>query len=181
MNKKQAVIIVTLLVLIVCAAVLATKFRSPYLYVNDTDLDNSNNKSTVSMNKDSSKNTSSSSTSTKSDLFSQGKLDREQKDTSEMQELKNMIDDKSVSSSTRAAAEQKLMALTDNDAKSTKIETLLKSKGFKDVLCSINNNKITVNVKASSSKLSDIQLRDIKDVVNNVTGSRNIEVLPITK
>lgn len=180
MNKKQAVIIVTLLVLIVCAAVLATKFRSPYLYVNDTDLDNTN-KSTVSMNKDSSKNASSSSTSAKSDLFSQGKLDREQKDNSEMQELKNMIDDKSVSSSTRAAAEQKLMALTDNDAKSTKVETLLKSKGFKDVLCSINNNKVTVNVKTSNSTLSDIQLRDIKDVVNNVTGIRNIDVLPITK
>jgi len=180
MNKKQAVIIVTLLVLIVCAAVLATKFRSPYLYVNDTDLDN-NNKSTVSMNKDSSKNTSSSSTSTKSDLFSQGKLDRMQKDNSEMQELKNMIDDKSVSSSTRAAAEQKLMALTDNDAKCTKVENLLKSKGFKDVFCSINNNKVTVNVKNSSSSLTDVQLRDIKDVVNNVTGNRNIEVLPITK
>ncbi|MFL0251565.1 SpoIIIAH-like family protein [Clostridium neuense] len=180
MNKKQAVIIVTLLVLIVCAAVLATKFRSPYLYVNDTDLDN-DNKSTVSLNKDSSKNTSSSSTSTKSDLFSQGKLDREQKDQSEIQTLKNMIDDKSVSSSTRSAAEQKLMALTDNDSKCTKVETLLKSKGFKDVLCSINNNKVTVNVKASSSTLSDVQLRDIKDVVNSVTGIRNIEVLPITK
>lgn len=133
------------------------------------------------MDKDASKNTSSSSTSTKSDLFSQGKLDREQKDQSEIQTLKNVIDDKSMSSSTRTAAEQKLMALTDNDAKATKVETLLKSKGFKDALCTINNNKVIVNVKASSSKLSDVQLKDIKDVVNNVTGIRNIDVLPITK
>ena len=36
MNKKQAVIIVTLLVLIVCAGVLAAKVNSP-LYVSDSD------------------------------------------------------------------------------------------------------------------------------------------------
>lgn len=177
MNKKQAIIIVTLLVLIVCAGVLATKFRSPLLYVNDTDLDNSN-KSTVSLN-NSTKNQTDSTTTSKTDIFAQGRLDRAQKDSLETQNLKNLIDDKNTSADVRASAQQKLMALTDEDSKANKVETILKSKGFKDALCTISEGKVSITVKNDSSKLTDVQLRDIKDTVNNVTQIRNIEVLPI--
>lgn len=175
MNKKQAIIIVTLLVLIVCAGVLATKFRSPLFYVNNTDLDN-DNKSAISLNDSSSK-----STSSKSDLFAEGRLDREQKDQREIETLKGIIDDKSVATDKRNEAQQKLMLLTDDDSKCNKVETLLKSKGFKDALCSISDSKVTITVKNSSTKLTDVQLRDIKETVTNVTKIRNIEVIPVAQ
>ncbi|AAK80045.1 stage III sporulation protein AH [Clostridium acetobutylicum] len=173
MNKKQAVIIVTLMVLIVCAGVLATRVRSP-LYVNDTDFDSdtNTNKSTVSTNDNSKK-----SSSTKTDVFAQGRLEREQKDQREIQTLKNIIDDKNVSNDTKSSAQQKMMTLTDEDSKCNKVETMLKSKGFKDALCSITDSKVTVTVKCDSDKLTDNQLRDIKEVVTDVTKIRNIEVL----
>lgn len=47
MNKKQAVIIVTLLALIVCVGVVATKLNSPINYVNGLD-NNGTSNSTVS-------------------------------------------------------------------------------------------------------------------------------------
>ncbi|MCR3760223.1 SpoIIIAH-like family protein [Clostridium felsineum] len=171
MNKKQAVIIVTLMVLIVCAGVLATRVRSP-LYVNDTDFDSDNsNKSTVSTNDSSKK------ISTKTDIFAQGRLEREQKDQREIQTLKNIVDDKNVSNDTKASAQQKMMTLSDEDAKCNKVETMLKSKGFKEALCSITDSKVTITVKSDSDKLTDNQLRDIKEVVTDVTKIRNIEVL----
>lgn len=171
MNKKQAVIIVTLMVLIVCAGVLATRVRSP-LYVNDSDFNSdSSNKSTVSLNNDTKK------SSSKSDIFAEGRLEREQKDQREIQTLKNIIDDKNVSNETKSSAQQKMMALTDEDAKSNKVETMLESKGFKEALCSITDSKVTITVKCDNDKLTDNQLRNIKEVVTDVTKIRNIEVL----
>ncbi|EET88441.1 stage III sporulation protein AH [Clostridium carboxidivorans P7] len=87
MNKKQAVIIVALLALIVCAGVLATKLNNP-LYVNGGD--NSSGKSTVSLNNNSSKDN-------KSEFFEEAKITRDNKNAQTLQTLKTFIDDKNVS------------------------------------------------------------------------------------
>ncbi len=165
MNKKQAVIIVALLTLIVCAGVLATKLNTP-LYVNGGD--NSSGKSTVSFN-------SSDKKSSKSQFFDEAKLTRDQKNAQTLQTLKTFIDDKNVSKENRDEAAKKYTDLAMNTNYESKIETTLKSKGYEDVICSIEDNKVRVVVKGKD-KLTDKDARDIKNVVMGIAKIQEVEI-----
>lgn len=172
MNRKQAVIIVTLLVLIVCAGVLAAKVNSP-LYVSDTNFNDS-------ISNSASTDTSSSSTAnkktTKSDYITETKLTRDKSDAQTIASLKDIIDDKNASQTNRDNASQQSVAITTARHNDTTVENMLKGKGYKDALCTIVNDKVTIVVKCDSEKLTDKQLREIKDVVLSVTKLRNIEI-----
>ncbi|AKN34026.1 stage III sporulation protein AH [Clostridium carboxidivorans P7] len=165
MNKKQAVIIVALLALIVCAGVLATKLNNP-LYVNGGD--NSSGKSTVSLNNNSSKDN-------KSEFFEEAKITRDNKNAQTLQTLKTFIDDKNVSKDKKEDASKKYTDLAMNTNYESKIETTLKSKGYEDVLCSIEGNKARLVVKAKD-KLTDKDTRDMKNVVMGIAKIQEVEI-----
>ncbi|AKA70198.1 SpoIIIAH-like family protein [Clostridium scatologenes] len=165
MNKKQAVIIVALLALIVCAGVLATKLNNP-LYVNGGD--SSGGKSTVSLNNSSSKDN-------KSEFFEEAKITRDNKNAQTLQTLKTFIDDKNVSSDKKNDASKKYTDLAMNTNYESKIETTLKSKGYEDVLCSIEGNKVRLVVKAKD-KLTDKDTRDMKNVVMGIAKIQEVEI-----
>ncbi|MBA5850615.1 SpoIIIAH-like family protein [Clostridium sp. cel8] len=165
MNKKQAVIIVTLLALIVCVGVLATKVNSPFSVAENQS---NSGQSTVSFN-------SNDSSKTQSQFFEEARLNRDQKDGETLQKLKNLIDDKNVSAENRSVAEKQYTALAMNADYESKIETTLKSKGYDDVICSIEDNKVRVIVKKSDD-LTDKDTREIKDVVMGVCKIQDIEI-----
>lgn len=165
MNKKQAVIIVALLALIVCAGVLATKLNNP-LYVNGGD--NSAGKSTVSLNNSSNKDN-------KSEFFEEAKITRDNKNAQTLQTLKTFIDDKNVSSDKKNDASKKYTDLAMNTNYESKIETTLKSKGYEDVLCSIEGSKARLVVKAKD-KLTDKDTRDMKNVVMGIAKIQEVEI-----
>lgn len=164
MNKKQAVIIVTLLVLIVCAGVLATKVNSP-LYVNG-DL---GGKATVSNSKSSSKTT---------DFFAEARLSRAQTNDKTLQTLKAIIDDTNATKESKEIAGKKYNDIALASHNEEKIEQALKGKGFEDVVCSIEDAKVRVIVKANEEKLTDQDVRQIKDVVLSVAKIKDIEIEP---
>lgn len=172
MNRKQAVIIVTLLVLIVCAGVLAAKVNSP-LYVSDT---NFNDSISNSASTDTSSSSTANKTTVKSDYISEARLTRDKNTAQTIESLKDIIDDKNSSQTYRDTASQQSITITTAKNNDTTVETMLKGKGYKDALCTIINDKVTVVVKCDSEKLSDKQLREIKDVVLSVTKLRNIEI-----
>lgn len=165
MNKKQAVIIGTLLALIVCAGVLATKLNNP-LYVNGTD--SGSKQSTVSFNNNDKKNN-------KSQFFDETKLTREQKSAETLQTLKTLIDDKNVSKENRDDAAKKYTELAMNTNYESKIEATLKSKGYEDAICSIEDNKARVIVKGKD-KLTDKDTREIKNVVMGISKIQEVEI-----
>ena len=165
MNKKQAVIIGTLLALIVCAGVLATKLNNP-LYVNGTD--SGSKQSTVSFNNNDKKNN-------KSQFFDETKLTREQKSAETLQTLKTLIDDKNVSKENRDDAAKKYTDLAMNTNYESKIEATLKSKGYEDAICSIEDNKARVIVKGKD-KLTDKDTREIKNVVMGISKIQEVEI-----
>ncbi|MFL0196895.1 SpoIIIAH-like family protein [Clostridium sp. WILCCON 0269] len=183
MNKKQAVIIVTLLALIVCVGVVATKLNSPINYVNGVD----NNGSTVSSSSSDStgdnngtenKNTKSDAAQSKdsqSGFFEETRLTRDQKNAETLQTLKNFIDDQNVSNDNRADAEKKYTALAMNTNYEMKIENTLKSKGYEDAICSIENSKARIIVK-DKDKLTDKNTREIKDVVMSISQIQDVEI-----
>ncbi|MFT8314654.1 MAG: SpoIIIAH-like family protein [Clostridium sp.] len=178
MNRKQAVIIVTLLVLIVCAGVLATKVNSP-LYVSDTDLVNSNNSTSNSSPTNSSdNNAANATTSSSSNYFADARLTREKTNAQTIATLKSIIDDKNASQANKDSATQQSINISTASTNATKVENMLKGKGYKEALCTINGDKVSVVVKSDAQKLSDIQQREIRDVVLSVTNLRNIEIEP---
>lgn len=181
MNKKQAVIIVTLLALIVCVGVVATKLNSPINYVNGVD--NGSGKSAVSFNSSDNnssqdKSTQAKSTQSKSEqsqFFEETRLTRDQKNAETLQTLKSLIDDKNVSDPNRSDAEKKYTALAMNTNYELKIENTLKSKGYEDAICSIEDNKARVIVKGKN-KLEDKDTRQIKDVVMSISNIQEVEI-----
>ncbi|AJA47974.1 stage III sporulation protein AH [Clostridium pasteurianum DSM 525 = ATCC 6013] len=175
MNKKQAVIIVTLLVLIVCAGVLATKVNSP-LYVSDTDLVDNN--STISTDSTDQAKANETAANSKSDYFADARLTREKANAKTISTLKSIIDDKNVSEESKKNATQKSINISTASANAAKVENMLKGKGYKEALCTINDDKVNIVVKTDEQKLSDKQLREIRDVVLSVTNLRNIEIEP---
>lgn len=170
MNKKQGVIIVTLLALIVCTGVLATKLNSP-LYVNGVD-----EGSTISFN-NTSKNTKKTENkeNTKSDFFAETKLTRDQKSAQTLQTLKSIIDDKNVPKENKEEATAKYTKLAMDSSYESKIESVLKSKGFDDVICSIEKDKARIIIKGKE-KLTDKETRDIKNVVVSISNIQEVEI-----
>ena len=181
MNKKQAVIIVTLLVLIVCAGVLATKVNSP-LYVSDTDLVNNNNTASTDGSDNNATNgtntTNATSSNSKSDYFAEARLTRDQTNAKTIAALKSIIDDKNAPQENKQTATQKSIDISTASANAAKVENMLKGQGYKEALCTINDTKVNVVVRSDDQKLSDKQQRAIKDVVLSVTKLRDIEIQP---
>ncbi|WP_333860378.1 SpoIIIAH-like family protein [Clostridium sp.] len=178
MNKKQAVIIVTLLALIVCVGVVATKLNSPINYVNGLDNNESGNSTVSSSSSTKSKSTESNtaqSKDSKSQFFEETRLTRDQKNAETLQTLKNFIDDQNVSQNNRADAEKKYTALAMNANYEMKIESTLKSKGYEDAICSVENDKVRVIIK-NKEKLTDKNTREIKDVVMSISKMQDVEI-----
>lgn len=160
MNRKQAFIIATLLVLIVCAGILATKVNSP-LYVDSTDI---SEKTNAALND-------------KGDFFTESKLNREANNAKALPTYKTIIDDPSAAKETRDAMTLKLKTLTTNTENEQKIEGQLKGKGYEDSFCQISEDKVNVYVK-TKDKLTDKQTRDIKNLVLGITKIKDVEIAP---
>lgn len=160
MNKKQAVIIASLLVLIVCAGVLATKVQSP-LY-----LKTENTAATVDDRAE---------TEDGSEYFEEAKLTRNAENDMTIENYKVMISNKNLSDESKKNYNEKLSALVMNANNQVKIEEELKLKGFKGVLCFIDNNKAKVVIK-SEEKINDEESRKIQMVVLNISQIRDIEI-----
>ncbi|KAJ51481.1 stage III sporulation protein AH [Clostridium tetanomorphum] len=164
MNKKQAVIIVTLLALIVCMGLLATRLNNP-LYVQGEG-----EKSAISLkNNDNKKNSNS------SNYFAEAKMSRDNRNAQTLQSLKSIMEDKNISQQQRDKTAEKYAALAMAVNYENKIELNLQAKGYDDVVCLLNENKATITVK-SSEKLTDKQLKEIQSVVMNETKIKDVEI-----
>ena len=164
MNKKQAVIILTLLVLIICAGVLAPRMNDPL---------------SVDVN-DSGKSTPSASTTQKSsndNYFTETKLVKTTNRNNAITTFKQMADDKNVSIDTRNNAAAKATLYAANAVTESNIEAVLKGKGYEDVICWIDDEdpKVRVLVK-SKDKLTDQQMRNICDVASSLAHIKNIQI-----
>nr|WP_307897888.1 SpoIIIAH-like family protein [Clostridium botulinum] len=55
------------------------------------------------------------------------------------------------------------------------MESVLKSKGYENVLCYIQDNKVTIVLK-SSKKLSERETKQIQDIVIDVTKIKDVDI-----
>lgn len=163
MNRKQAGIIVTLLVLIVFAGYLATKLNDP-LYSLEGELDGGKTAISVSESQSSTTN-----------YFEEARLTREQQTAQTLQTLKSFMDDENTPKEEKEKAAEQYREIALQQDSETRLELKLKGQGFEDAVCYIEGNKVKVIVK-SSEELSDQQLNQIRDIVMSQTKIKDVEI-----
>lgn len=150
MNRKQAGIILTLLALIICTGILASRVNEQFkdgMGLNDlTTITNENSTQ---------------------DYFYETRNIRERNDSQAIDSFEAIIADENTSKDQKADAQEQLTKKTMARDFETRIELSIKSKGFEDSLCFIEGNKAKVVVK-SDDTLTDEQCVEIQDVVMNV-------------
>lgn len=165
MDKKQAGIILTLIALIVCAAILSSKVS------NDFNGGAGNLSQPVSFNNKGSDNTD----NPKNDYFYDAKSTREQSQATTVESLKQVENDENATKENKEKASKAIQQMAENKNNQTKIELQVKAKGFEDSICFIENDKVKVVVK-SKEDLTEIQCIQIQDIVKNVTNRSDVMI-----
>lgn len=143
--RKQTIVISVLIVLIACAGWFAKNF-------NDSVKDSTALKEEVSqVNKT-------------MNFFADSRIQRESQVSSMKQELNGIISNKSLDKKAHEAASKQLIQIIDKQNKENTIETLVKERGFEDVLCMISDKSVEVCVKVSG-EITSTQVHQIKDIV----------------
>jgi stage III sporulation protein AH len=163
MNKKQAGIIVALLVLIVFAGYLATKVNDP-LYSLEGELDG--DKTAVSMSE---------SQSSEADYFMEIKLTRDQDTAETLQRLETLMNNENTPDEEKQKTAEEWRRLSLEQDSVQKLESKLMSQGFEDAICYIEDNKVRVIIK-SDKELTDEQLNKIRDLVMSQTKIKDVEI-----
>jgi stage III sporulation protein AH len=147
--RKQTAVIAVLIVLIACAGWFAKRFNDR---VQDTS----------ALNSKSSKATSN------ANFFAESRMGRDNSRSVIKQELEAVINNKSAAKEAKNVASTQLMQLIDRGDKENKIETLVKSKGFEDALCFIDEHGVELTVK-SEEPLTAEKVSQIKDIIVKTT------------
>lgn len=144
-TKKQTIIIAVLIVLIAFAGIFSQKFNNSFGNINQTSKEASSKKES-------------------GNFFADGRLGKENQRSYMKQQLENIINDDKQTEEARDSATQSLMVLLDRGSKENEIETLVKQRGFEDVLCFIDENGVEITVKAVEP-LNDDMVNKIKDII----------------
>lgn len=180
MTKKQLGIICTLLALIVCVALLATKLNNGGL--NDpSDLSTmlSANEETQTSNGADENPASEGDTQTISsqDFFYQSRSEREQKDAATVQSLKAIVDNSNTSNEQKASANTELQKLTMKQDKQKTIELNIKNKGYNDALCEISGDEKKASIIIQSDNhLTEKDSAEIQEIVQDVASIKDVTI-----
>jgi stage III sporulation protein AH len=116
--------------------------------------------------------------STLSSFMTQARLDREQTRSKNKETLLEVINNESASDSAKKKAVKSMTQMTELVEKENNIETLLKAKGFSDIVVTLSDTQADVIV--SSSEVDDSKRAQIEDVIKRKTGltADNITITP---
>jgi len=168
--KRRQVVALLLVVMVIVAGYLQYNYKESSI---STGLnDNINTDDAVYVNKKVEKKDSLIDKNTPSkhsnDFFPQAKLDKATTRGKNKDILTKIIEDGNASKEQKDAARSKIMKITEDTEKEMKIETLIKEKGFCDVIALIGDNQ-QVDVMVKAQTLSDTDVAKIVDIVTRQT------------
>lgn len=163
--KKKTIIILTLVVLIVAAGYVSTKYGK----VIKVDNGKGTTKQTETVNKTDAVTSSLTATG----YFIDVKLGRENQRTVDKQTLTELINNTNTSKEAKKKAEDQLLNLVNISEKEMIIEALIKAKGFDDAVVFLSQDSANVTVKSKEVKTELVN--QIKNIVCKESG------LPATK
>lgn len=165
MNKKQAGIILALLALIVLAGVSAAKINGPVDQIAGNEWNIGKPAANLGEDKDD------------EDFFTNARLEKDKRDSKKEQDFSNISNNQNVSKEKRDEAANNQKVLTEKRSQEGSIELALKSKGFNDVLCLIQDDKSGVNVIVKNKEqLDEKQRKQIQDTVVGTSKIKNVEI-----
>jgi stage III sporulation protein AH len=103
-------------------------------------------------------------------FFAEFRIDREQMRAARAEQLQAMIDNPNVDADTRKAAAGDLRAVQRMAALESQAETMVKAKGFTDVVVMLTEQSVQVVVRAAG--LTPQQAMQVLDTVSRVTGMK---------
>lgn len=159
--RKQTVIIAVLVGLIGCASFFAKKFNDSYKDMDIASKQGVEVAQTVSGKNEVAKVTK--------NFYSEGRMARENQRTTMKQELESIVNNKNATKESKEKASKKIMEIIEKGEKESKIETMVKEKGFQEALCIIDDNGIEISVK-NSDKLTSEKVNQIKDIAVRSSG-----------
>lgn len=98
-----------------------------------------------------------------SNIVAQAKINREQVRAKSKESLQNIIDDENLTEEQKEEAVSAMVTMTELSEKEVAIESLLASKGFENVVVSLNENSADVIVDGTD--LTDAKIAQIEDIV----------------
>ena len=107
--------------------------------------------------------------------FDEQRTQKITKDSESVEALKTIMNNENVPSEERASAAKKQEVLITKSNNENRIETTLKTKGFEDVLCIIEEDKVRVIVK-SSEELTAQQRQQIQEVATSISKLPMVEI-----
>jgi len=121
---------------------------------------------------------------TKSDsdkYFEQARLSRQKSRDEALDTIQKTLKNSKLSDGEKKQATDSLSKIIRNMTNETDIENMVKAKGFRDCVASINNDKISVAVRTVNGELSKADVSKIRDVVLSKTtiSSQNIVVVEV--
>ena len=113
--------------------------------------------------------------------FEQARLSRQKTRDEALDTLQKTLKNAKISDSEKTKATEELSVIIQNMTTETDIENLVKAKGFRDCVASINKDKISMAVRPVNGELSKADVSKIRDVVLSKTSisSQNIVVVEV--
>lgn len=111
----------------------------------------------------------------------QARLNREQIRSKNKETLLQVINNESISDTEKKQAIESMVEITEKSEMENTIETLLKAKGFEDIVITISDEQADVII--SESEVDDSKRAQIEDVIKRKTGLsvENITITPTGK
>ena len=190
--KRKQIVVLSLVLMIVIAGYLQYSYKKSSISVNETVdsdsprlgeavyVDNSNlldsevaekkedldKKDEKKNNKDEKKNNKEVQASKQAnEFFAQAKVDKDVTRGKNKDELEQITKDPNADKALKSQANEKILALIDKSEKEMTIETLIKEKGYHDVVVFMaDDGSIDIVVKAQS--LSDVEATQIADIAS---------------
>ncbi|MBR5218297.1 MAG: SpoIIIAH-like family protein [Clostridia bacterium] len=111
------------------------------------------------------------------DFMEQARLDREISRSKAIETLQGIADDEQGAEASRQAAEMEAISMAKLTESETRIESLIKAKGFEDAVIYISDGKVSAIIK--SQELDGAGVAKIVDIISEQTGitAENIKVI----
>ncbi len=117
--------------------------------------------------------------STQSNYFEAYRENRQNIRDMEMRYVQTLSDSETTDASVKKEAEQRLLQITTLMEKELKLESLIKAKGFEDVIAFVEEGSVNIVVKAK--EISSAQATKILKLVADETGEASQNITIITR
>lgn len=111
------------------------------------------------------------------DVFAKCRLERDEVRSENIDMLNNTINNVNTTDDAKMQAEGRLLNISDSIEKEINIENIIRLKGFDDAMAFISDDSVTVTVRGE--KLTEPQIAQINDAVNEYIDTKNIKIVEV--